>query len=115
MNVTKAKTINYLAGKFSAAASSDIGLTIKSAGGLEIGLGVLGKLSVGDNSTLSGLVQTVVGEFVNRVTVQLAYPILSALDFGGQTNTIASLSARNRQASTIRAMSSVFGSPNQLR
>jgi hypothetical protein len=41
----------------------------------------LGKISVGDNSTLTTLVQGVIAEIVMRITVEVAYPILGSLDF----------------------------------
>jgi hypothetical protein len=128
MNVTKAKMIMYLAHQFSAAASADTGLTIKSIGGLEVGLGVLGKLSVGDNNTLSGLVQTVVVEAVDRMTAQMAYPILTALDYGGpQGPPVLGASApgsrlagrlnekRPPQAKSIEPVTVLFASPNPQR
>jgi hypothetical protein len=76
MTETKAKLINNVAQQFATAASADSALTIKSVGGLEIGLGVLGKLSLGDNSTLSSLVKNVASEVVLRLTAQLVYKAL---------------------------------------
>jgi hypothetical protein len=84
MNVVKANAINYLATSFSKAASTETNLAIKSAGGIEIGLGVVGKLNIGDNSTLTTLVQTLVSEVVARLTVQFAAPVLEVIDFEKQ-------------------------------
>lgn len=85
MNVAKADAMRYLAQAFSKAASTETGLTVKSAGSLEVGLGIVGKLSIGDNSLLTALVQGVVSEIVARLTVQIAAPILEAIDFEKQT------------------------------
>ena len=76
--------MRYLAQSFSKAASTETGLTIKSAGSIEIGLGIVGKLNIGDNSLLTSLVQNVVSEIVARLTVQIAAPILEAIDFEQQ-------------------------------
>jgi hypothetical protein len=77
MNLTKkAKTVSYVAQQFATAASSDTALAIKSVVGLEIGLGLVGKLSIGDNSTLSNLIKAVASEVVLRMTAQVVYSAL---------------------------------------
>jgi hypothetical protein len=76
MTVAKATLINYVAQEFATAASANSALTIKSVGGVEIGLGILGKLSIGDNNTLSNLAKNVASEVVLRLTAQLAYTVL---------------------------------------
>jgi hypothetical protein len=88
MNAPKANAIRYLSSSFSKAAATETSLTIKSAGSIEIGLGVVGKLNIGDNSTLTSLVQAVVSEIVGRLTVQLAAPILEAIDFEQQPTVV---------------------------
>jgi hypothetical protein len=112
INVYKAKTIAYLANTFATAASTDTGLTIKSFGGLEVGLGVLGKFSVGDNNTLSVLMQAVVAEIVSRLTVQLTYPILSRLDFGSPPQVAGFTTRRSQPSVWIHEMSRPFVSSN---
>jgi hypothetical protein len=76
MTVAKATLINYVAQEFATAASANSALTIKSVGGVEIGLGILGKLSIGDNNTLRNLAKNVASEVVLRLTAQLAYTVL---------------------------------------
>ena len=88
MNAPKANAIRYLSQSFSKAAATESSLTIKSAGSIEIGLGVVGKLNIGDNSTLTMLVQAMVSEIVGRLTVELATPILEAIDFEQQPTVV---------------------------
>jgi hypothetical protein len=92
-------------------------LTVKSIGGVEIGLGVLGKLSIGDNSTLTDLVQASVSEIVGRLTVALAAPILEAIDIEQQPVLQAKLQAtapthaaarKTTSLNVIRAFSTPF-------
>jgi hypothetical protein len=45
------------------------GLVSQSVGGFEIGLGFLGKFSVGDNQTLSGIVKTAASRSANRAAL----------------------------------------------
>jgi hypothetical protein len=80
MNVVKAEAIDYLTKTFYTAAVAQTSLTVKSAGGLEVGLGILGKLNVGDNSTLTALLKGVVGQVVKRLTVAFAAPVLEAIE-----------------------------------
>jgi hypothetical protein len=84
MNVAKANAMRYLELSFSKAASTETALAIKSAGSIEIGLGIVGKLNIGDNNLLSSLVTGIVSEIVGRLTVQIATPILEAIDFEKQ-------------------------------
>ncbi len=94
MTEGKANTLNYLANTFSTAASGEVSLTVKTFGGLEVPLGIFGKLNVGDNNTLTTLVQLVVSESVKRLTVAIAAPILEAI----QINTSAAPTLASRQA-----------------
>jgi len=108
MTVTKAKIINYVANQFATAASSDTALTIRSAGGLGISLGVFGKLSIGDNDTLSRLVKAAVSEATLRLTAQLVYYALSEVDI------IEPPSLTHAQrAAFVRSASALFISPNR--
>ena len=80
MTEAKANTITYLANNFSTAASGELSVGVKSFGGIEVGLGIFGKLSIGDNSTLTALLQAVASEAVKRLTVAIAAPILEAIE-----------------------------------
>ncbi len=124
MNTFKADSMRYLSTSFAQAASTESDLTIKSAGGIEVGLGILGKLNIGDNTTLTQLVRAVVSEIVSRLTVRLATPILEAIDFEQQpassvaspAASVALLSAslnrtptaKAQKAQITRAMTSLF-------
>jgi hypothetical protein len=117
IDVLKAKTIAHLANSFARAASMDTGLIIKSFGGLHVGLGVAGKLSIGDNSTLTMLAQGAVSEVVTRLTVELTSPILAALDFRdsyGSVGLAAKIAGgKSRESAWIHQMSVPFVSPNR--
>jgi hypothetical protein len=80
MTAVKAATLMYLAKTFSTAASAETSVTVKSFGGIEVGLGIFGKLSIGDNSTLTMLLQSVVTEAVQRLTIAIGAPILEAIE-----------------------------------
>jgi hypothetical protein len=114
MNVPKANTVLYLSTAFTKAAEAESNLTIKSVGGVEIGLGVLGKVSIGDNSTLTNLVQALVSEIVGRLTVALAVPVLSAIDIEqqpalkSQSSAVAQPTAKAIKANQIRVLSTPF-------
>jgi hypothetical protein len=121
MNVPKANTVNYLALAFTKAAEAESNLTIKSVGGIEVGLGILGKVSIGDNSTLTNLVQALVSEIVGRLTVALAVPVLSAIDIEQQPALKAAqqlagpshvAAPKSTNANLIRVLSSPFVSAN---
>jgi hypothetical protein len=83
-DVDKAKMIDSMVTQFGAAASGEVGLVVKSAGAIELGLGVFGKLSVGDNNLLSELAKGMATEVVSRLTVLYASQVLSAIDFQKQ-------------------------------
>lgn len=114
MTEAKVNTILYLANTFATAASGEVSVSVKSFGGLEVGLGIFGKLSVGDNSTLMSLVQAVVAESVKRLTVAIAAPILEAIvvspanqSVQGGPALVAASRATNR-AQTIQMYSAPF-------
>jgi hypothetical protein len=89
MNIPKANFVRILANAFSDAATTDAGLVVKSAGGIEVGLGILGKVSIGDNKTLTDLVQMAVSEVIARLTVAFAVPIVSSIDISKQSGSSA--------------------------
>ncbi len=57
------------------------GLVANTAGGLEVGLGVLGKISIGDNQTLSVLVKTAASRVALRASLASAYWTLRNVKF----------------------------------
>jgi hypothetical protein len=81
----KAMAIRFLAAEFSAAASTEAGLIIGSIGGIDTGItagvGLLGKLSIGDNKLFLSITQAAVSEIAARWTVEATYPILARLEF----------------------------------
>jgi hypothetical protein len=89
MNEIKAQAIDSLVKQFATAASAEVGMLVKSTGAVEVGLGIFGKLNVGDNNLLSELAKGFAAEVVSRLTIQLAVPILSAIDFEQQKNMVA--------------------------
>jgi hypothetical protein len=93
MNELKAQAIDSLVKQFGTAASAEVGLLVKSAGAIEIGLGVFGKLNVGDNNLVAELAKGFAAEVVSRLTIQLAVPILSAIDFEQQKAMVARVQA----------------------
>ena len=115
MTATKANFVRYMSNAFADAATSNSSLAIKTAGGVDIGFGVLGKVNVGDNKTLTDLIQMAVGEVVSRVTVAFAVPILSVIDFSTQGQLKAAVTApssgaqkKNGAPSDMKAMSALF-------
>lgn len=72
----KAEAIQYLARLAEDQASALGGLGGGSFGGIQVGLGILGKLSIGDNQTLQALAKTVIGKTFQRATEEASYRIL---------------------------------------
>jgi hypothetical protein len=57
------------------------GLIVNTPGGLSFGLGVVGKISIGDNQTLSDLVKTAASELALRAALATSYFTLRNVDF----------------------------------
>jgi hypothetical protein len=57
------------------------GLVVNTPGGISVGLGVLGKISIGDNQTLSDLLKTAVSELALRATLGTSYFTLRNVTF----------------------------------
>ncbi len=77
-----AKNIGYLANLANAAgdrAAMVGGLVGGTPGGIEVGFGVLGKVSIGDNKTLGDLVTTAASRLATRATFAIAYASASKL------------------------------------
>lgn len=57
------------------------GLIANTAGGISLGLGVVGKISIGDNQTLSGLVKTAASRVALRASLASSYWTLRNVKF----------------------------------
>jgi hypothetical protein len=57
------------------------GLVANTPGGISLGLGVLGKISIGDNQTLSVMVKTAASRVALRATLASSYEILRRVEF----------------------------------
>jgi hypothetical protein len=57
------------------------GLIVNTPGGISFGLGVLGKISIGDNQTLSDLVKTAASDLALRATLTTSYFALRHVTF----------------------------------
>jgi hypothetical protein len=76
VNIDNYKYVVELANGASDRAATIGGLVANTPGGLSIGLGVLGKISIGDNQTLSTLAKTAASELAARATYAAAYATL---------------------------------------
>jgi len=101
MTKTKADTVNYLARTFGTAATTETSLAVKTAGGLEVGLGIFGKINIGDNNTLTSLLNAAVGEVVKRLTVAFTVPILEAVDVEPAAPRSATIVRRSTQYANV--------------
>ena len=70
-----------LANGSSDAASGVGGLVANTPGGVSLGLGVIGKISIGDNQTLSVMVKTAASRIALRATLASSYYILRNVKF----------------------------------
>jgi len=70
-----------LANAASGQAAAVGGLVANTPGGISIGLGVLGKISIGDNQTLSVMVKTAASRLALRVTLASSYWTLRHVKF----------------------------------
>jgi hypothetical protein len=57
------------------------GLVVNTPGGISIGLGIVGKISIGDNQTLSDLVKTAAAELALRAALTTSYFTLRNVSF----------------------------------
>lgn len=81
----KAQAIQYLAQTAGSRASMLGGMVGSSFGGISIGLGVLGKLSIGDNQTLQVLVKTALTKTFERAGEEAAFRILYWMPYDGNS------------------------------
>ena len=70
-----------LANAASDEAASVGGLVVNTPGGLSFGLGVIGKISIGDNQTLSDLVKTAASDLALRASLTASYFTLRNIQF----------------------------------
>ena len=77
----KAKAIQFIATTAGTRASSLAGTVGGSFGGINIGLGVLGKLSIGDNKTLQTLAKTSLALTFNRAGEEASYRVLYMIGY----------------------------------
>jgi hypothetical protein len=112
MTKLKMETLTYLAKTFSTAASGEISITIKSFGGIEVPLGIFGKLNVGDNQILTKLAQMVASEAVTCLTAAIAAPILEAIEIlPSQQSGGAAVPAVYRSTTQKALMIQMYSSP----
>jgi hypothetical protein len=112
MTKLKMETLTYLAKTFSTAASGEISITIRSFGGIEVPLGIFGKLNVGDNQILTKLAQMVASEAVTRLTAAIAAPILEAIEIlPSQQSGGAAVPAVYRSTTQKALMIQMYSSP----
>jgi len=104
MILGKAQAVTFLANQFSSVAAAGTSTLVKSAGGIEIGLGILGKLNVGDNSTLTALLTSVTQDVVRRWTIAFTTTVLKAIDIEPNPSSPQNVTPDQR----IRVFSSFF-------
>jgi hypothetical protein len=73
--------LGYLANTASDETAAVGGLIANTPGGLSIGLGIVGKISIGDNQTLSVIVKTAASRLAERVTLASSYWLLRNVKF----------------------------------
>lgn len=117
MTDIKVEALTYLANTFATAGSGEVSVSVKSFGGIDVGLGIFGKLNVGDNNTLTALVQLVVAESIKRLTVAVAAPILETIEVD-DTSTAAPLTATpstaaNRKGQIVQQYTAPFFNAGQ--
>lgn len=86
----KAQAIQYIAQQLGNSAGTLGGAVGGSFGGINIGLGVLGKFSFGDNKTIHSLMTTVLQSTVKRAAEQASYRTFDVIP-DGEFTTVADL------------------------
>jgi hypothetical protein len=81
ITTTNAWVLKDLANAASDQATAVGGLVANTPGGISIGLGVVGKISIGDNQTLSVLVKTAASRLALRATLASSYWTLRRVHF----------------------------------
>jgi hypothetical protein len=81
----KAQAIQYLSNAAADRASSLGGMVSGSAGGLHFGLGVMGKLSIGDNQALQAIVQMSLSQMAGRAAEEASWRALYWIPYNDKT------------------------------
>lgn len=81
INLKNVWVLKDLASAASDQAAAVGGLVVNTPGGISFGLGVLGKISIGDNQTLSDIVKTAASEMALRATLATTYFTLRNINF----------------------------------
>lgn len=81
----KAMAMTYLANTASTRASTLGGLVTGGFGGVNVGLGILGKFSIGDNQTLQTIVKTALSHATARAAEHASYLALYQIGYTGGT------------------------------
>lgn len=79
------------------------GLVSETAGGLELGLGVMGKISIGDNQTLATIVKTAASRLGGRIGLASAYWTITAVTGQDQTRSAVFNAVRSSNPSGVSA------------
>ena len=81
INLKNVWVLKDLANAASDQAAAVDGLVVNTPGGISIGLGVLGKISIGDNQTLSDLLKTAASDLALRAALAASYLTLRDVNF----------------------------------
>lgn len=81
INLKNVWVLKDLANAASDQATAVGGLIVNTPGGISFGLGVLGKISIGDNQTLSDIVKSAASEMALRATLAATYFTLRNINF----------------------------------
>jgi hypothetical protein len=83
IDASKAKAMYFVSQLVNQEVSGMTGLSVGSFGGLGIAFGVFGKLSIGDNQTVSSVLKAVLSRVGQRTATGAAYHILYSIDDSG--------------------------------
>jgi len=89
VNTSNVKLLTDVADAASDRAALVGGLVANSPGGISLGLGVVGKLSIGDNQTLSVVVKTAAARFTKRLAYAGAFWALQSYGAGNDGRAVA--------------------------
>jgi len=81
INLENVWVLKDIAGAASDQAAAVGGLIANTPGGVSIGLGIVGKISIGDNQTLSDVVKTAASELALRAALSASYFSLRRIQF----------------------------------
>ncbi|HLY06535.1 MAG TPA: hypothetical protein VKR31_12380 [Rhizomicrobium sp.] len=84
MTTLKTRAVKYFSDMASARAGMVGGLVSGSFGGIHFGLGVMGKISIGDNQTLQVIIKTALSKAAGRAAEHASYLVLSQVGYSSQ-------------------------------